>query len=144
IDRDYLDRCSLRHGDDEIDCVLFCVQLDVHAGHPRIGEAAVGIKRLYPLAVGVEPPAVEGALLAPGQLGALPRGERRLQPGLVNRFDTDEDQFVDNDSALFLTRGADSCPENDGQTHKKPAHRAWQTITRASSGYSWVAPVIRA
>ena len=73
-----------------VDRVLFVVQLDVEAGHARIGIPAVGVKRLDPLQVRVEARPVEVRLSAPGQLGALARGERVAQARGVHRLHPDE------------------------------------------------------
>ena len=76
--------------DGDVDRVLFVVQLDVETGHARIGIPAVGVERLDPLQVRVEASPVEVRLSAPGQLGALARGERVAQARRVDRLHADE------------------------------------------------------
>ena len=90
-----------------VDFVLFVVQLDVETGHPRVGVPTIGVERLDPLQVRVEPRPVEECLPAPGQLGALARRQRSAQARLVDRVHTDELDRTDGNRAFFVATGKD-------------------------------------
>ena len=86
----------------EIDLVLLVVELDVEAGDPRVGIAAVGVERLNPLQVRVEARPVEEVFLAPGNFRALAGRERVLQATFVDRLDAFEREAVNLDGASLL------------------------------------------
>ena len=126
-------RLALRNRDRHIDGVLLVVQLDVESGDPRVGIAAIGVKRLDALEIGVEAGPVEIRLPAPRQLRALPRGQHAFQPRLIHRLHPLESEAAHGDRAFFPA-GAARHGDQD-ETKAQEVRRMWlkqRTTTRAT------------
>ncbi len=125
-----LDRLSLRHGDGQLDGILFVVELDVESGDAGIGISAIGVKGLDAFEIRLEPRTVEVVLLAPGDDRAFLGRQHRSKARLVDRIDALEGKRLDRDGSSFFTRRRDDDEtkkrERRQSTHEPP--HMWRSV----------------